>query len=67
MIEPDLPPPGGGKPSSGRVIRIVNNLDHTIQVKVFLFSKKFNSFSPFIAVFLMHFIFHSCFSPNCCL
>lgn len=28
----DLPPPGGGKPSSGRVIRIVNNLDHTVQV-----------------------------------
>ncbi|EEB10507.1 WD-repeat protein, putative [Pediculus humanus corporis] len=32
----DLPPPGGGKPSSGRVIRIVNNLDHTVQCRVLL-------------------------------
>lgn len=31
-ITDEAPPPGGGKPSSGRVIRIVNNLDHTVQV-----------------------------------
>ncbi|XP_017793320.1 PREDICTED: echinoderm microtubule-associated protein-like CG42247 [Habropoda laboriosa] len=30
------PPPGGGKPSSGRVIRIVNNHDHTVQCRVLL-------------------------------
>ena len=30
----DAPPPGGGsKPSSGRVIRIINNQDHTVQVR----------------------------------
>lgn len=34
IAETDAPPPGGGtvKPSSGRVIRIINNMDHTIQV-----------------------------------
>lgn len=31
-ITDEVPPPGGGKPSSGRVIRIVNNNDHTVQV-----------------------------------
>ncbi|GFG29599.1 hypothetical protein Cfor_01055 [Coptotermes formosanus] len=32
----DLPPPGGGnKPNSGRVIRIINNQDHTVQVRSF--------------------------------
>jgi len=32
----DLPPPGGGsKPNSGRVIRIINNQDHTVQVQSF--------------------------------
>ncbi|XP_045474568.1 echinoderm microtubule-associated protein-like CG42247 [Harmonia axyridis] len=32
------PPPGGGpvKPSSGRVIRIINNMDHTVQCRVLL-------------------------------
>ena len=30
----DVPPPGGGsKPNSGRVIRIINNQDHTVQVQ----------------------------------
>jgi microtubule-associated protein-like 1/2 len=30
----DVPPPGGGsKPNSGRVIRIINNQDHTVQVR----------------------------------
>ncbi|PSN34146.1 Echinoderm microtubule-associated-like protein [Blattella germanica] len=34
---PDAPPPGGGsKPSSGRVIRIINNQDHTVQCRVLL-------------------------------
>lgn len=33
-ITEEAPPPGGGKPSSGRVIRIVNNLDHTVQVSL---------------------------------
>lgn len=36
IVESDVPPPGGGgtiKPSSGRVIRIINNMDHTIQVR----------------------------------
>lgn len=32
-ISDEAPPPGGGKLSSGRIIRIVNNLDHTVQVK----------------------------------
>ncbi|XP_069683822.1 echinoderm microtubule-associated protein-like CG42247 isoform X1 [Periplaneta americana] len=33
----DAPPPGGGsKPSSGRVIRIINNQDHTVQCRVLL-------------------------------
>ncbi|KAF7275750.1 hypothetical protein GWI33_011308 [Rhynchophorus ferrugineus] len=34
IVETDAPPPGGGtiKPSSGRVIRIINNMDHTVQV-----------------------------------
>lgn len=32
-ITEEAPPPGGGKPSSGRVIRIVNNHDHTVQVR----------------------------------
>ncbi|KAK6619902.1 hypothetical protein RUM44_006302 [Polyplax serrata] len=36
LVEADMPPPGGGKPSSGRVIRIVNNLDHTVQCRVLL-------------------------------
>ncbi|XP_044754220.1 echinoderm microtubule-associated protein-like CG42247 [Coccinella septempunctata] len=33
-----VPPPGGGpvKPSSGRVIRIINNMDHTVQCRVLL-------------------------------
>ncbi|XP_016844879.1 echinoderm microtubule-associated protein-like CG42247 isoform X2 [Nasonia vitripennis] len=35
-ITDEAPPPGGGKPSSGRVIRIVNNLDHTVQCRVLL-------------------------------
>ncbi|XP_015605282.1 echinoderm microtubule-associated protein-like CG42247 isoform X2 [Cephus cinctus] len=35
-ISEEAPPPGGGKPSSGRVIRIVNNLDHTVQCRVLL-------------------------------
>ncbi|KAH0552415.1 hypothetical protein KQX54_009687 [Cotesia glomerata] len=35
-ITEEAPPPGGGKPSSGRVIRIVNNLDHTVQCRVLL-------------------------------
>nr|XP_012227614.1 PREDICTED: echinoderm microtubule-associated protein-like CG42247 [Linepithema humile] len=33
-VTEEVPPPGGGKPSSGRVIRIVNNHDHTVQVKI---------------------------------
>lgn len=35
IVETDAPPPGGGtvKPSSGRVIRIINNMDHTVQVR----------------------------------
>lgn len=40
LVENEAPPPGGGggggmpphKPSSGRVIRIINQLDHTVQV-----------------------------------
>ncbi|GJQ75573.1 hypothetical protein Trydic_g17654 [Trypoxylus dichotomus] len=39
IIEADVPPPGGGstiKPSSGRVIRIINNMDHTVQCRVLL-------------------------------
>lgn len=34
IAEAEIPPPGGGtiKPSSGRVIRIINNMDHTVQV-----------------------------------
>ncbi|KAL1137752.1 hypothetical protein AAG570_009448, partial [Ranatra chinensis] len=42
LVEAELPPPGGGggrtspKPNSGRVIRIINNLDHTIQCRVLL-------------------------------
>lgn len=32
VAESDAPPPGGGKPNSGRVIRIINNMDHSIQV-----------------------------------
>ncbi|XP_066584127.1 echinoderm microtubule-associated protein-like CG42247 isoform X1 [Prorops nasuta] len=35
-ITDEAPPPGGGKPSSGRVIRIVNNNDHTVQCRVLL-------------------------------
>ncbi|XP_032665043.1 echinoderm microtubule-associated protein-like CG42247 isoform X1 [Odontomachus brunneus] len=36
-ISDEAPPPGGGgKPSSGRVIRIVNNHDHTVQCRVLL-------------------------------
>lgn len=36
IVETDAPPPGGGttKPSSGRVIRIINNMDHTVQVSI---------------------------------
>lgn len=37
-ITDEAPPPGGGKPSSGRVIRIVNNLDHTVQVWLLFFN-----------------------------
>ncbi|RZF49341.1 hypothetical protein LSTR_LSTR013629 [Laodelphax striatellus] len=39
LADGELPPPGGGVPpktSSGRVIRIINNLDHTIQCRVLL-------------------------------
>ncbi|KAF5291175.1 hypothetical protein FQA39_LY14417 [Lamprigera yunnana] len=38
IVEVDAPPPGGGsiKPSSGRVIRIINNMDHTVQCRVLL-------------------------------
>ncbi|KPJ07925.1 Echinoderm microtubule-associated protein-like CG42247 [Papilio machaon] len=36
VAESDAPPPGGGKPSSGRVIRIINNMDHSIQCRVLL-------------------------------
>ncbi|XP_014242237.2 echinoderm microtubule-associated protein-like CG42247 isoform X2 [Cimex lectularius] len=39
LVDGDLPPPGGGggnKPNSGRVIRIINNLDHTVQCRVLL-------------------------------
>ncbi|XP_073970787.1 doublecortin-domain-containing echinoderm-microtubule-associated protein isoform X4 [Rhodnius prolixus] len=38
LVDGELPPPGGGinKPSSGRVIRIINNLDHTVQCRVLL-------------------------------
>ncbi|XP_044731561.1 echinoderm microtubule-associated protein-like CG42247 isoform X2 [Chrysoperla carnea] len=38
IVETDVPPPGGGtvKPSSGRVIRIINNMDHTVQCRVLL-------------------------------
>ncbi|KAI4501676.1 hypothetical protein M0802_003011 [Mischocyttarus mexicanus] len=35
-ITEEAPPTGGGKPSSGRVIRIVNNHDHTVQCRVLL-------------------------------
>lgn len=45
LVENEVPPPGGGgpsggagmashKPSSGRVIRIINHIDHTVQVSV---------------------------------
>ncbi|KAH1003387.1 hypothetical protein HUJ05_011311 [Dendroctonus ponderosae] len=38
MVEADVSAPGSGslKPSSGRVIRIVNNADHTVQCRVLL-------------------------------
>ncbi|XP_072377492.1 echinoderm microtubule-associated protein-like CG42247 isoform X2 [Diabrotica undecimpunctata] len=38
IVETDVPPPGGGpiKPSTGRVIRIINNMDHTVQCRVLL-------------------------------
>ncbi|XP_047988592.1 echinoderm microtubule-associated protein-like CG42247 isoform X2 [Leguminivora glycinivorella] len=36
VAESDAPPPGGGKPTSGRVIRIINNMDHSIQCRVLL-------------------------------
>ncbi|GBP26157.1 Echinoderm microtubule-associated protein-like CG42247 [Eumeta japonica] len=36
VAESDAPPPGGGKPASGRVIRIINNMDHSIQCRVLL-------------------------------
>nr|CAD7260679.1 unnamed protein product [Timema shepardi] len=39
IVETEAPPPGGGnstKPSSGRVIRIINNLDHSVQCRVLL-------------------------------
>lgn len=42
-ITDEAPPPGGGKPSSGRVIRIVNNLDHTVQVS-FIVNTKLTKF-----------------------
>ncbi|XP_067208304.1 echinoderm microtubule-associated protein-like CG42247 isoform X2 [Linepithema humile] len=35
-VTEEVPPPGGGKPSSGRVIRIVNNHDHTVQCRVLM-------------------------------
>ncbi|CAH1155979.1 unnamed protein product [Phaedon cochleariae] len=39
IAEVEAPPPGAGspvKPTSGRVIRIVNNVDHTVQCRVLL-------------------------------
>ncbi|XP_054286696.1 echinoderm microtubule-associated protein-like CG42247 isoform X2 [Macrosteles quadrilineatus] len=43
LVESEAPPPGGGngpmtphKPSSGRVIRIINHMDHTVQCRVLL-------------------------------
>ncbi|XP_052737703.1 echinoderm microtubule-associated protein-like CG42247 isoform X2 [Bicyclus anynana] len=36
VAESDAPPPGGGKNTSGRVIRIINNMDHSIQCRVLL-------------------------------
>ncbi|XP_046965467.1 echinoderm microtubule-associated protein-like CG42247 [Vanessa cardui] len=37
VAESDAPPPGGGgKSTSGRVIRIINNMDHSIQCRVLL-------------------------------
>ncbi|XP_063236726.1 echinoderm microtubule-associated protein-like CG42247 [Bacillus rossius redtenbacheri] len=40
LAEAELPPPGGGvpgaKPSSGRVIRIISHLDHSVQCRVLL-------------------------------
>lgn len=38
VAESDAPPPGGGKPTSGRVIRIINNMDHSIQVSFLITS-----------------------------
>uniref|UniRef100_A0ABD2W5D4 Doublecortin domain-containing protein n=1 Tax=Trichogramma kaykai TaxID=54128 RepID=A0ABD2W5D4_9HYME len=35
-INDEVPAAAGAKPSSGRVIRIVNNLDHTVQCRVLL-------------------------------
>lgn len=47
IVETDAPPPGGGtiKPSSGRVIRIINNMDHTVQVSIYTRIYSFNSFA----------------------
>ncbi|CAH0386777.1 unnamed protein product [Bemisia tabaci] len=39
LVDSELPPPTGGppgKPGSGRVIRIINNMDHTVQCRVLL-------------------------------
>lgn len=48
IVETDVPPPGGGtiKPSSGRVIRIINNLDHTVQVGISLLFFSINLSKP---------------------
>ena len=41
IADAELPPPGGGsKPSSGRVIRIINNTDHTVQVSDIIYIRK---------------------------
>lgn len=36
VVETDLPAPGA-KPGAGRVIRIINNMDHSVQVSYFIF------------------------------
>lgn len=57
LVENEAPPPGGGggggmpphKPSSGRVIRIINQLDHTVQVsskKTLTYSTTFPASTP---------------------
>lgn len=53
IVETDVPPPGGGqiKPSSGRVIRIINNMDHTVQV-----SFNLKALKPSELLFIIHLI-----------